>query len=336
MRVQQLRIKLVAFILLETLIIIIVVSLYLSSTNESRSELDVTVKMTRDYIINQPEDEEKEVVEPVKEAAKETRSVNIFKSERDTLDIKGHKCVHLRTVKGSTPICVYSREMDNMISAYITDFHTWEEDWLNSTAEIFLKRSDLVYLDLGCNIGVYTLFVAKLGATVYALDPNIDNLRLLEKSLRLGNLQQNVTLILNAVSDKHESVASEIAKGNIGGSMIKSVDRTKDKPVTNNLVDTVTLNDIGAILKNKKVFIKMDIESYELNAVNGAHNFFQTTDVRYIQMEWTHFRYNEKGKFIIDRLVNHGLFPYSDVHGKEPLHPNNYNAWPENMVWIKR
>lgn len=335
MGIKRMRFKVITFIMMESIIIIIVMYLYLSTNTEHQSAN--TYKPTRDYVLNQEETENKpgdNVLPP--EPPMRVRHIQIYKQITEELEIKDHKCVDLKTLYGSTPICVYPRKVDSMISAYVTDFHTWEEDWLNFTAEVLLKHRDFVYLDLGCNIGVYTLFVAKLGTVVYAVDPNINNLKLLTNSLRLGNIHENVTLILNAISDKHGNVTLEIINGNIGGSVIKEIDETNSKHSNGNVVEAITLDDIAEILKNKKAFIKMDIESYELNAILGAHNFFQTVDVRYIQMEWTHFRYNEKGHIITDSLIKHGLFPYLDIHSKIPLHPDKYYAWPENIVWIKR
>ena len=333
--IKKLRIKLVAFIMLEAVIVIIVIHMYISSSNEKGNPLDRNDIITRDYVINQEVESKQNIRVTTENIERKPRQLKIFKEQKGAGDIKDHKCVPLRTLKGSTPICVYPREMDNMISAYVTDFHTWEEDWLNATGEILLKHKDFVYLDLGCNIGVYTLFSAKLGANVYAIDPNANNLRLLTKSLNLGHLQENVTLVLNAISDQHYNVTLEIVEGNIGGSVIKDIDKTEGSD-TDNIVETVTLDDFGDVLKDKQVFIKMDIESYELNAIQGAHSFFQKVDVRYIQMEWTHFRYNDKGQKIANILVKHGLFPFSNVNGKGPLHPDRYYSWPENIVWIKR
>ena len=342
--IRRLRIKLIAFIMLETVIVIIVINMCLTSSKENGIQSESTDTPTRDYVLKLEPEQKHDVLTKPTNKTRKIRQLRIFKENKDTVDIEGHKCVRLRTLDGSTPICVYPREVDNMISAYVTDFHTWEEDWLNATGEILTKHKDFVYLDLGCNIGVYSLFAAKLGANVFAVDPNINNLRLLAKSLRLGHLHDNVTLILNAISDAHDNVTLEIVKGNVGGSVIKALDKIQKSDSENmvrsvdteNIVETVTLDDFGDILKDEKVFIKMDIESYELNAIEGAHSFFQKVDVRYIQMEWTHFRYNEKGQKISTILIKHGLFPFSNTDGKIPLHPDRYYAWPENIVWIKR
>ena len=64
-------------------------------------------------------------------------------------------------------------------------------------------QPDLLFLDIGCNIGTYTIAMAHLGRTVVAVDALIDNLQLLNKSLLLGNFQKYVTLNWNAVSDTH-------------------------------------------------------------------------------------------------------------------------------------
>ena len=73
-------------------------------------------------------------------------------------------------------------------------------------------------------------------------------------------------------------------------------------------VNAVCLDDLVPLVKHKKVFIKMDIEKSEANALRCADKFFQQIDVRGILMEW---QGKSKGDmdFIAGFMSKHGLRP---------------------------
>ncbi|KAK3577538.1 hypothetical protein CHS0354_026503, partial [Potamilus streckersoni] len=212
----------------------------------------------------------------------------------DTIEnqIVKSECVLLNTLNGTTPICIYDPRNDGMISSYVKDYGTWEQDLLNATGSVLLRNPELSFFDLGCNIGVYTLFVAKLGRYVVAVDSVWTSLSLLHKSVKLGNFQNRIALIWNAVSDVYENVTMDIPPSNFGGAHMVRKDSRNSSDLTN-LVETVTLSDFTELFKSKKVFMKMDIEGYELRALRGGRDFFEEVDVRYILMEWVHHRYND-------------------------------------------
>ncbi|KAL3868728.1 hypothetical protein ACJMK2_041498 [Sinanodonta woodiana] len=245
------------------------------------------------------------------------------------------ECVLLDTPNGTTPICIYDPGNDRMISSYVKDYGTWEHDLLNATGSVFLRYPELSFFDLGCNIGVYTLYVAKLGGHVVAVDAVWTSLSLLHTSVKLGHFQKRVTIIWNAVSDVYENVTVEIPPSNVGGAHLVSKKSTDSSDFTN-LVETVTLNDFMDFFKTKKVFMKMDIEGYELRALRGGQDFFESVDVRYILMEWVHHRYNDNGNKIIHILLPYGFLPYTNINQHIMLNIDRSNTWPENVFWIKR
>ena len=81
----------------------------------------------------------------------------------------------------------------------------------------------MTVVDIGCNVGVYTLTAAVQGHPVVAVDPVVSNLRLLASSLRLANLTSRVTVLLNAITDTPGPVSVHVNPGNIGGSTVKKM-----------------------------------------------------------------------------------------------------------------
>ena len=53
--------------------------------------------------------------------------------------------------------------------------------------------------DLGSNIGMFSVSVARLGRRVVAVDASLQNLAYLHKSVHLNSDQANVKLVNNAV-----------------------------------------------------------------------------------------------------------------------------------------
>ena len=258
--------------------------------------------------------------------------VQIFQRSMDIgTDLKYEK-VKLKTTKGEVPLYVYTSELDTMISSRVRDFGTWEEDLLEQTAKLLLKYKDITFIDLGCNIGVYTMSIAVLGADVIAVDAVPDNLQLLSMSLSSWRFHSNVTLVWNAISNKYKQVKIEIPSGNIGGAHV--VEKKEDS--VKNLVPTILVDDLIPLVKTRNIAIKMDIEGHEVNALQGAKTFFQTFDVKFILMEFMHHRSQDSGHTIENFLVRNGFMPYGNVADGKILNLQNFYNWPENVFWIKR
>ena len=132
----------------------------------------------------------------------------------------------------------------------------WEGSRVKQLADLFIKQSDLEFLDLGCNIGAYTVALAHQGVKAMAVDPMLENLELLSRSLKLGNLQQNVTLVWNAVSNKRQLIAFRGPGDNVGGTHIQDANATNSRSY---MARTILLDNLLPLFRGKQIVIKMDI-----------------------------------------------------------------------------
>lgn len=263
-------------------------------------------------------------------------NVNIYDAFSENNIIKKsvakNRCILLKMLHGDSPICIHDPDLDELISASIADTGTWEPNYLYVAGSVLQLNPDIVFLDLGCNIGVYTILAAKLGHVVVAVDPNRKNLRLLTKSLALGRLKDKVTLLWNAVSDVHENVTVNEIVGNVGGAFVDSVKKGEEAL---EVVSTLTLDDLIALLRNKPVFIKMDIETYELKALKGGSRFFDEVDVKYLLMEWIAHREGSTGEEIIKLMTKRNIYPHVNAHHNTKLDVEHHKTWPDNVLWIQ-
>jgi len=141
------------------------------------------------------------------------------------------------------------------------------------------KEGDVV-LDLGANIGKYSIhcgnLVGKKGK-VFAFEPSKRPFELLCKSIKENNLNEIVTPICCAVSDKD------------GKSKLYSSD---DEPLTslvyklsNNYteVDTISIDSFVSSKKIKRIdWLKVDVEGAEYDVLSGAIQTLQNNNVKLI------------------------------------------------------
>ena len=255
--------------------------------------------------------------------------------KRRTSDLEGrHDCVNLTTPDLVTPICVYKESVDQYISVYIRKTGTWEELLLLNIVRLLKVYNNAILLDLGCNVGAFTLAAAKSHAHVVAVDPLLTNLALLSKSLYLGNLTQNVTLVWNAVTSNYSTVTLQKYAGNVGGTAIK-FGPSRQEYIWES-VNTIKLDDLLEFFIEKPTIIKMDIETQEMNALLGGKLFFQTIDVRVVLMEYNWHKKRHSGIEIITFMENYGFRPFEDSRGHMPLYIESRRQWPGEVFFLKQ
>jgi FkbM family methyltransferase len=140
-----------------------------------------------------------------------------------------------------------------------------------------VKKGDIV-VDLGANIGYFTLIFAKLvGDTgrVYAFEPDPENFALLKKNVEI-NGYKNVVLVQKAVSNQTGKTKLYLSEENVGDHQIfdskygrKSIE-----------IETVTLDEY---FKDEAVdFVKIDIQGAEQATLEGATKFLQNNKLKII------------------------------------------------------
>jgi FkbM family methyltransferase len=123
-----------------------------------------------------------------------------------------------------------------------------------------------VFLDVGANVGFYTLLASSLvqdSGKVFAFEPVPRNVRYLEKHLTM-NAVQNVTLFKAAVSDHPGKATFQEGPSNSEGKL------SEDGEL---VVDLVSLDDL--FLKGLiplPDYIKIDVEGAEFSVLRGARH----------------------------------------------------------------
>jgi FkbM family methyltransferase len=140
-----------------------------------------------------------------------------------------------------------------------------------------VKKGDTV-LDLGANIGYYTLILARLvgeGGKVYAFEPDTTNFSWLEKNVEI-NGYKNVVLVPKAVSNKTGKARLYLSKDNRADHSIYDAHDGRQYIE----IEAVRLDDYFKNYDGKIDFIKMDIQGAEGEALRGMSELLRNNNVK--------------------------------------------------------
>lgn len=155
------------------------------------------------------------------------------------------------------------------LSLSITGIH---EPFETELVKKEIRKGDVV-LDIGANIGYYTLIFAKLvgeEGKVFTFEPDPDNFALLKKNVKI-NGYQNVILVQKAVSNKTAMIRLYLSEDNKGDHRIyDSHDGRKSIKIEATRLDDYFTNYNGRIN-----FIKIDIQGAESGALQGMSNLLK-------------------------------------------------------------
>jgi FkbM family methyltransferase len=146
----------------------------------------------------------------------------------------------------------------------------WTPEWSEPTREEMFWRElplrGLVIYDVGAFHGILTVFFASRGAQVIAYEPNETNHARLVENIRLNRLT-NVQVRKLGVGAAPGSGTLCFARSMTGGG---SLDAKATGPISQSVEITTLDRDIAAAALPPPHLIKIDIEGWELEALEGA------------------------------------------------------------------
>lgn len=178
--------------------------------------------------------------------------------------------------------------VDNYHNTHSINFFTYPRDkciisneislnriWESHMHQIFEKyiTNQSVVLEGGCHIGTHTVKLALLGKHVLAFEPLTESNNILRKNIKLNNID-NITVYNDGLSNKpdvaffqwigHNNPGASGLSNNPMGTPSYSKKIDKQLPVNLITIDSLCLDNLN--------FIKLDVEGYEINVIEGGIN----------------------------------------------------------------
>lgn len=162
---------------------------------------------------------------------------------------------------------------DEYISNSIRNNGYWDRCCTEVLNELFRTKTKVLFVDIGANIGYFTLMAASLKVPVIAFEPIKANFELLQQSVEVNKFEQLVVAVNSALSDKKEQMQFNILSCNMGLCSSREIPG-KDK------VETVSANTFDSFFtsvqyNNARVIVKIDVEEQEMKVLRGMRKSFE-------------------------------------------------------------
>ncbi len=178
-----------------------------------------------------------------------------------------------------------------------------------------LAKPGQVWLDVGANIGYFTIFIASLvGPTgeVHAFEPNPDMMKQIARSVRLNGVEhvQMVEAAVSNVSGEEANLYIPLSHSGQSGqsSLLIHRDIAGRRKVC---VQTVSLDDYLASVGRHADFMKIDVEGLEILAFQGMERTLRSHPPKVIICEVSDLPDCLASQSeLIDHLVQYHYTPY--------------------------
>jgi FkbM family methyltransferase len=171
-------------------------------------------------------------------------------------------------------------------------FANYAYEW-NVKQFIFKHYKDYnIFLDIGANIGTYSLLLAKMGLKCYAFEPARENFLAFKINILLNDLGDKITPYNFGLGSKNCEEDFVFETINTGASHLLSsahFDTSVVGPKKNEKVDIKTLDSIINQLnlnKTDRIIIKIDTEGMEPMVLQGAQGFINDYPNILFIIEW--------------------------------------------------
>jgi FkbM family methyltransferase len=139
-----------------------------------------------------------------------------------------------------------------------------------------LRPGDL-FVDVGANAGLYSVFAVELGCTVVAIEPIPASVSQLQANLALNGADAEV--LVCALADTPGTMAMA------GADLSRQALRTDGEAVAGG--STVPVRTLDDVLGDRTAAgVKVDVEGAERLVVEGGRRAFEDQRVRLVQLEW--------------------------------------------------
>jgi len=237
----------------------------------------------------------------------------------------------------------------DVVSSHIHRNGCWECDHVRGMLEALEAHPRSYFLDVGGNIGMWTLTAAAAGIPTVTIEPSVENYSRICKTVHRNGWQNSnrFHLLTVGASDAAATFRLNVPSGNKGGTSL--VAAAEADPAAEGVIQTVPIDSLH-LPTDRPVVMKVDVEGHELKALLGARGFLRTVNLVYLAIELRPLSKGTGWEEIFAILLDKGLKPFRVVPSgwgslfEAPLDPTNLSEWKHpkhpkvryyDVVWKK-
>jgi FkbM family methyltransferase len=193
--------------------------------------------------------------------------------QNDVEFIKNHMSSYLGEGTGLTHLIdetpIYINTNDFGCPANFINGGRYEEEYFAVLASF--RKPDSVFLDIGSNLGVFSLRMAPLlrHGKIHAFEPNNAIRQLFARSIHLNGIKHQINLYGVGVSDSDQRLSLSVPEGHAGGGSLTFVDGEAAGM-------DIEVRRLDGLLPDVRFDLaKIDVEGHELQALRGMTNMLR-------------------------------------------------------------
>jgi FkbM family methyltransferase len=199
-------------------------------------------------------------------------------------------------------------------SAAINQYYYGIAEFAEQCFAAHLLRRDDLFVDVGANVGVFTILVASFtGCRVTAVEPATSEADQFERNVLLNGLQQHVQLHRLAAADRARPLVMtrDWADGN---QVWENLDDNQQPITAPELANTATVSVDGAaldtLIDTPCALLKIDVEGFEFRVLAGAQRVLGDPALKAVLIENSLQGHGgELAPPILETLASHGFLP---------------------------
>ena len=164
------------------------------------------------------------------------------------------------------------------------------------------------FWDIGSNIGLYSIYAAitHSNCQVTSFEPSSNNLRVLTRNISINNLENNIKVFTNPLTDKSKKFLmmkhNEFNEGgalNSFGEDFNFEGKEQIYPMKYQLLGLSIKDILDSKILEIPDYIKIDVDGIEHLILSGAENYLKDSNIKSISVE-----VNENFKNQFDDIIN--------------------------------
>ncbi|WP_348799494.1 FkbM family methyltransferase [Flavobacterium adhaerens] len=203
-------------------------------------------------------------------------------------------------------------------------------EFVESIFLIHLLEKDDVFLDVGANVGHYSLLMSGIKkCRSIALEPVPKTFQQLVRQIELNKLSGKVYLINKGVSNKESELFFSTDRGTMDGVVNKEYKNAVRIPVS-------TIDNM--LNASVPLAIKIDVEGYEKYALLGAQKTLENQNLKVIIVELNDSgrKYGVEDNEVYSELLKFGFKPFDyDFINRKLVSLNHYNKHKFNTIFVR-
>ena len=219
----------------------------------------------------------------------------------------------------------------NTDAGLIVNLYTGFAEYEDMVFLLHALRPTMKFVDVGANTGAYTILASKVvKAKSIAFEPLPETFERLRDQIQINRIEDYVDARNLGVGDRVEVLQFT----NSSDSMNKV--NLSDDSTNTSQVRVVTLD--SCVSTRERLFLKMDVEGYEFNVIQGAHGILSSDNLvgLIIELNGSGEQFGHSDQEIHDKLVSYGLIPIRyEPFNREIKKLQGYDKGRDNTIYIK-